>query len=173
MFLRLQYLQSRQFLVSITMTAPYQSLECLAAKGTHAIPSLDFLRLRWFLHADNPKDCISILQDAKNADSPQEPYSTDHPINQKPATLPPVSSMIISVDMLDQYQSDWIDAHEPHADPDDFPDQDDAMCPKFDSDDCLQRCCGQDRPGPGPRLELIAKEDHFISIGDYIDTVHA
>jgi hypothetical protein len=154
------------------MTAPYQSLELLATKGTNAIPSLDLLRLHWFLNYDNPNDCISVLQDAKYADSPQEPYSVDHPINQKPATHPPVSSMIISVDMLDQYQSNWIEAHEPHADPEDFSDQNYPMCPKFDSDGCLERCCGQDRPGPGPNLELVANEGHFLSIGDYVNTVH-
>lgn len=155
------------------MTAPYQSLECLAANGTHAIPSLDLLRLHWSLTSDNPNECISILQDAKNADSPHEPYSIEHSINQKPATHSPVSSITISVYMLDQYKSDWIEAHEPHADLDDFSDQNDPMCPKFDSDDCLQRCCGQDRPGPGPRLELVANEGQFISIGHYVNTVHA
>lgn len=74
--------------------------------------------------------------------------------------------------MLNQYQSDCIEAHEPHTDPGDFSDQNDPMCPRFDNDDCLKRCCGQDRPGSGPCLELVAKKGHFISIGDYINTVH-
>jgi hypothetical protein len=155
------------------ITAPYQSLEHLAAEGIHAVPSLDFLRLRWSLTSDNPHDCISILEDAKNAHSSQEPYSIDHPINQQPATHPPVSSMTISIYMLDQYESDWIDAHQPHADPEDFEDQNDPMCPKFDSDGCVNRCCGQDRPGPGPRLELVAKTGEFVSINQYVNTVHA
>jgi hypothetical protein len=155
------------------MTPPYQSLEHLAAEGTDAIPSLDFLRLRWSLTSDDPNECISILQDAKDAHSPQEPYSVDHPINKRPATHPPVSSMTISVDILDQYQSDWIEAHQPHADPEDFEDQNDPMCPRFDSDGCVNRCCGQDRPGTGPRLELVAKEGQFVSIGHYVNTVHA
>jgi hypothetical protein len=97
------------------MMAPYQCLEQLAAQGIHAVPSLDFFRLRWFLTSDNPHDCISILQDSGNALSSQEMYSIDHPINQQPATYPPVSSMTISIDMLDQYESDWIDAHQPGA----------------------------------------------------------
>jgi hypothetical protein len=157
----------------MTMTPPYQSLEQLAAKGVHAIPSLDFFRLRWSLTSNNPNECISILQDAKDARFPQEPYLVDHPINQQPATHPPVSSITISIDMLDQYESDWIDAHKPHADPEDFEFQNDPMCPKLDSDDCVNRCCGQDRSGPGPRLELIATGGEFISIGYYVNTVHA
>jgi hypothetical protein len=155
------------------MTAPFQSLEGLVAEGINAIPSLDFFRLRWRLTSDNPNDCIFILQDAKDADSSLEPYSADHPVNRKPATHPPVSSMIISIYMLDEYRSDWIDAHQPHADPEDFEDQNDPMCPRFDSDGCVDRCCGEDRPGPGPRLELVAKDSEFISIGNYVDTVHA
>ena len=155
------------------MTARYQSLEHLAAKGTHAIPSLDFLRLHWFLTSDNPNDCIFILQDAKDAQSAQKPYTADRPINQQPATHPPVSSMNISIDLLDQYQSDWLDAHGPHADADDFHDQNDPMCPKFDSEGCLSRCCGQDRPGPGPRLEIVADDGQFVSIGMYVNSVHA
>jgi hypothetical protein len=75
--------------------------------------------------------------------------------------------------MLDGYRSDWIDAHQPHADPESFEDQNDTMCPRFDRDGCVNRCCGEDRPGPGPRLELVAKDGEFISIGNYIDTVHA
>jgi len=154
------------------MTNSYQSLEYLAAKGTHAIPSLDLLRLHWSLTSDNPNDCIIILEDAKNSQSRQDPYSADHTINQQPATHPPVSSMSISVDLLDQYQPDWIDAHEPHADPDDFPNQDDHLCPIFDDENTITRCCGQDRPKPGPRLELLAPKGHFVSIRQYINTVH-
>jgi hypothetical protein len=157
----------------IAMMAPYESLEHLATKDIHAVPSLDFFRLRWSLPSDNPHDCIAILEDAKNALSSQEPYSIDHPINQQPATHPPFSSLTISVYMLEEYQSDWIDAHKPHADPDDFEDQNDPMCPKFDSDGYVNRCCGQDRPGPGPRLELVAKEGQFVSVGQYVNTVHA
>jgi hypothetical protein len=156
----------------MTMTPQYQGLEHLAAEGIHAIPSLDFFRLRWSLTSDDPYDCISILQDAKDALSPQESYSIEHPINQQPATHPPVSSITISVDMLDQYESDWIDAHQPHADPEDFEDQSGLMCPRFDSDGCVNRCCGQDRPGPGPRLQLVAKDGEFVSIGYYVNTVH-
>jgi hypothetical protein len=158
--------------VRMRMTPQYQSLEHLSNKGIHAAPSLDFFRLRWSLISDSPNDCISILQDAKNAFSLQEPYSIDHPINQLPATHPPVSSMTISIDMLEQYQSDWIEAHQPHADPEDFEDQNDPMCPKLDSDGCVERCCGQDRPGPGPRLELVAKDGEFVSIGLYVSIVH-
>jgi hypothetical protein len=155
------------------MMTQYQILEHLAAKGIHAVPSLDFFRLRWSLTSDDPHDCISILEDAKNVRSPQEPYAADLPINKRSATHPPVSSMIISVYMLDEYESDWIDAHQPHADPEDFEDQTDAMCPKFDSDGRVERCCGQDRPGPGPRLQLVAKDGEFVSIGLYVNTVHA
>jgi hypothetical protein len=155
------------------MMASYQSYERLAAEGISVIPSLDFFRLRWRLTSDNPNDCISILQDAKNTDSPLVLYSADHPINQQPATYVPVSSMITSIYMLDEYCSDWIDAHLPHADPEDFDDQNDPMCPKFDSHGWLNRCCGDHRPGPGPRLELVAKDGEFISIGNYVKTVHA
>jgi hypothetical protein len=155
------------------MMASYQSYERLAAEGISVIPTLDFFRLRWRLTSDSPNDCISILQDATKADSPLVLYSADHPINQQSATHPPVSSMIISIYMLDEYRSDWIDAHQSHADPEDFDDQNDPMCPKFDSDGWLNHCCGENRPGPGPRLELVARDGGFISIGDYVKTVHA
>jgi hypothetical protein len=155
------------------MTTPYQSFDDLVGEGMSVMPSLDFFRLRWRLTSDDPNECISILRDAKDAYSTLEPFSADHPINQQPVTHPPVSSMTIYIYMLDEYQFDWIDAHQPHADPDDFDDQTDPMCPSFDSDGCVNRCCGENRPGPGPRLELVAQDGGFISIGNYVDIVHA
>lgn len=65
---------------------------------------------------------------------------------------------------------DWVDSHEPHAFPDQFDEQ--AGPPRFDAQGRVKRCCGEDRPGPGPRLEIVAKDGSFVTAGQFVNTVH-
>ncbi|KAK6002720.1 hypothetical protein QM012_001470 [Aureobasidium pullulans] len=144
------------------MSTAYPSYESLVAAGSRPIASPTFLRIRWFLRSDETSQSIFILDDPTDLDSSEEPYSSTHLICGTALTCPAVSSIIVSVDSLDEYANDWIEAHEPHASPD-----------QFDEQGRVQRCCGEDRPGPGPRLEIVAEGGSFVTVGQFVDTVHS
>lgn len=138
----------------------YEALLAAKPKAPAGATSLDFLRLRWTLGSDSLYSSITILKDATNANSPQEPYSPTHPVSQSALTSPPVSALIVSIEILDDYATKWIEVHREHAEPEDSPDHNDEL---FDAEGILEHCCGQDRPGPGLRLEIVA--DDLVTIG--------
>jgi hypothetical protein len=132
------------------------------------------MRLRWFLSNCDPPSAtaINVIRDATDSDSLQEPYSSTHPISQLPLTDPPVSSITVSIYVLDEYAQEWVSVHREHADPeeDDCPDHDAA---RFDAEGEVEYCCNQDRPGPGPQIEVVEKElGAFVTIGDFVEAVH-
>lgn len=130
--------------------------------------SLDFFRLRWSLKSDSLRASIAILQDASDANSPSEPYSPAHPVSQTALTSPPVSALTVSIEILDDYATKWIEVHREHAEPDESPDHSGE---RFDAQGIIEHCCGQDRPGPGPCLEVIA--DRLVTIGQFVEAVRA
>lgn len=58
----------------------------------------------------------------------------------------------------------------PHAFPDQFDEQ--AGPPRFDAQGRVEYCCGEDRPGPGPQLEIVAEEGHFVTVGQFMNILH-
>ena len=144
---------------------------------TNPPSSLDFFRLRWQLQSPNPTESITILQDAQDANSTQEPYSSTHPISQAPLTNPPVPSITISLEALDEYAAKWIWVHGQHAQQNPAaspsPDHNTNRTSHFDSQGTLSYCCSEPRPGPSPRIEIIATQPGgFVTIGEFIDVVH-
>lgn len=76
------------------------------------------LRLRW--RAWDPMESIRVLEDATDANSPQQPYGlATHPIAAEPLTLQPVSSMVVYITSLDMWEECWLTEHGTHADLDD------------------------------------------------------
>lgn len=136
-------------------------------KASAGATSLDFFRLRWSLKSDSLRNSIAILQDATDANSPSEPYSPAHPVSQSALTSPPVSALIVSIEILDDYATRWVEVHCEHAEPDDSPDHSDE---RFDAQGIIEHCCGQDRPGPGPQLEVVT--DGLVTIGQFVEAVH-
>jgi hypothetical protein len=132
--------------------------------------SLNFFRLRWHLQSPNPTSSITVLQDALDANSLQESYSPVHPIAQAPLTNPPVLSITISVESLDEQAAKWTWVHSQHAA--DSPDNH-TQGSRFDAQGILQHCCGEARPAPSPMLQVVASQPgRFVTIGDFIDVVH-
>ncbi|KEQ61104.1 uncharacterized protein M437DRAFT_76678 [Aureobasidium melanogenum CBS 110374] len=70
----------------------------------------------------------------------------------------------------DNYAREWIEVHGLHADSDDF--DKDCEPPGFDSEGVVERCCGKDRPGKGPRLEVVAEAGHFVTVRQFVSLVH-
>jgi hypothetical protein len=146
----------------------FEDLKPAKPNEPRVVDSIDWYRLRWFLRSDDPASSIIVLQDPKNPNSAQTPYSPTHPVSQCALTNPPISAITISTDVLDDYSSDWIDAHR-HAEPEDSPDHDGE---RFDEYGYVEHCCQQDRPGPGPQIEIIAAPGEFVTIGRFIEVVH-
>jgi hypothetical protein len=132
--------------------------------------SIDLFRLHWFLRSDDLASSISVLEDPKDPNSTQTPYSPTHPVAQCALTNPPVSAITVSTDVLDDYSTDWTYTHNMHAEPEE-PDCDGSI-PRFDEEGRVEHCCQQDRPGPGPQIEVIAAPGEFVTIGRFIEVVH-
>jgi hypothetical protein len=133
------------------------------------VGSIDLYRLHWFLRSDDLASSISVLEDPKDPNSAQTPYSSTHPVSQCALTNPPVSAITVSTDVLDDYSVDWTYTHNMHAEPEDSPDHDGE---RFDEEGRVEHCCQQDRPGPGPQIEVIAAPGEFVTIGLFIEVVH-
>jgi hypothetical protein len=120
--------------------------------------SLNFFRLRWHLQSPNPTSSITVLQDALDANSLQGAYSPAHPIAQAPLTNPPVLSITISVESLDEHAAKWTWVHSQHVHQRtaDSPNDDRTRNSHFDAQGILQHCCGEPRPGPSPALQVVA-----------------
>lgn len=137
----------------------------LQAAGKLVSSSVGFLRLRWFFRTP-ASAAISVLDSAVDPNSPQRPfYDPDtgavHPVAIEPATEPPVSSIQITIRPLELHAESWGDGHNQH---------DGAV---WDDDYRRVRCCGEDIPGPGPRLAIAGTgPDGVVTVGDYVGAAH-
>jgi hypothetical protein len=83
----------------------YPTYESLRKSGGCS-PSVDFVRLRWYL-SGHISAKIHVLESAFDATSPQSPYQPSpdsdsfHPISALPVSYPPVSSITVTVGLLD------------------------------------------------------------------------
>ena len=111
-----------------------------------------------------------MLSSAFSSTSSPSPYqSADdgfQPISDSPVSSPPVSSITVTVRCLDSRSDDWDDAHH-----DCLPD-DKTVVTLPDGTEQTTRCCGEDRPGPGPSVTVTASRQPFVTIHDYIMVVH-
>lgn len=146
------------------MAAPrleYPTYEDLVQSRRGVRCSLDVLRLRWVVNGRT-----YVLQDATNPESTQEPYQqsdyTTHPISASALTDPPISCIIVSIHALNEYEDDWLDSHEPHAD---------TGLGHYRNEELID-CCGENRPGPGPTLLVQVPPASFLTIGRFIEVVH-
>lgn len=133
---------------------------------------------RLYCNLEGPlPETLEVLDTERNADAPKEPYCQTtnpviwHSISQEPLTTPTASSVSVVIDDWEQYEDNWLDAHEPHADPEN------ELCEfgQLDgegSDMKLLRCCGTDRPREIQPLFVKASAKPFVTIHDYVSAVH-
>lgn len=153
----------------------YPTYEWLQKSG-RCRPSIDFVRLRWYLSGPISAK-IHVLESASDATSPQSPYQPSpnldsfHSISASPISDPPVSSITVTVSVLDNWTESWEDVHIHCAEP-----ERERVTTLPDGTKQLERCCGTDRPGPGPSLTVTAghgdSNPGFVTIHDYIMAVH-
>ncbi|QPH06532.1 hypothetical protein C2857_005064 [Epichloe festucae Fl1] len=147
----------------------------MSSASRHLIfPSPEAQRLRWTLPAPLTS-AISVLDNAQNPDGPREPYfqesrSTWHPISEEPMSYPLQSSITVEIYQLDVWEHQWEEYHE-HADPND------SDCVFAPSDDEgpgeLLECCGEQRPKVPPPVVVTASNKEYITVHDYVSTVHS
>lgn len=145
--------------------------------------SKDARLILWTL--DSPlTEAISVKQPGKfDPDNPvTEPYylgpGSWHPLSQSPLTTPKISSVTIRVDPLDDWEYTWLENHRDHADPGcnndqvrfgSLPDPDEY---EREREVHLLMCCGTERPrNKGTKLLVQATGD-FLTVHDFLSTVH-
>ncbi len=153
----------------------YPTYEWLQKSG-RCRPSVDFARLRWYLSGPILAK-IHVLESAFDATSPQSPYQQSpdsdsfHSISTSPISYPPVSSITVTVGLLDNWAESWEDVHIHCAEP-----ERERVTTLPDGTKHLERCCGTDRPGPSPSLTVTAGGGDlgpgFVTIHDYVTAVH-
>jgi hypothetical protein len=62
-----------------------------------------------------------------------------------------------------------MEVHEVRAEPEDSPE---TSGERFDTNGWVDRCCDQDRPGPGPQIKVVAELGSLVTIGQFIKAVH-
>ncbi|CEJ82304.1 hypothetical protein VHEMI02375 [[Torrubiella] hemipterigena] len=115
-------------------------------------PTPGFLSLRWNFKQGPLSDVIKVLADATDANSDQAPWADKdgkfHDVSELSISDPPISSIRLSVDVLDR-----------DADADENGDNE-AADEEDDSED------------KGPSLEVKSSSKPFVTIGDYVAAVH-
>jgi hypothetical protein len=149
--------------------------------------SSDARRLKWALEGPL-NSAIEVMHGMKyDPDIQTEPYgdqttsSTNwHPISRSPLTDPKVSSVIIHIDSVEEWEEHWLefhrDCHDPdekRGDPEEFrfgvlPDYN----PESDEEVHLLRCCRADRPRKKGETLLVKATGAFLTIHDYLSVVH-
>lgn len=147
--------------------------------------SPDAKRLKWAV--DGPLDsAIEVMQSMKyDPDIPTEPYGDKvasttiwHPISRSPLTDPKVSSVIVHIANVEDWEYQWLEFHRfcHHLDDNgedhnefffgDLPDYD----PDSDKEDevHLLRCCRADRPRKKGQTLLVKATGAFLTIHGYL-----
>lgn len=177
-------------------TQPLQSYEDIRRAQAPFTLSSDTKRLVWSLDGDLATS-IHVARDG-NCQEPYEPYfseiTTDdsadtwHPVSKSALTEPKISSVIVKVSLLEDWEDEWLECHRGCVEMDEEEYyKDDPMVtigelPDYDSEEDepgprhLLRCCGSERPrGKNATLEVKAGVhlgEEFVTIHDYLSAVH-
>ncbi|KAK4102272.1 hypothetical protein N658DRAFT_409271, partial [Parathielavia hyrcaniae] len=134
-------------------------------------------RIRWTLNG--PLEiAITVARDQLfDPDEVAEPYHQGHPFAQAPLTKPKVSSLKVYIHTLDDWDYFWMEIHRDHTDPDATYDPAEDLygsLPGMDGNEHLILCCGEKRPWGRQTQGLVVKAatGHFVTIHDFISTVH-
>lgn len=176
---------------SPSSSQPIPSFETLlhaARTGTGPLPRLTRNARRLFWTLQGPMFASVFVLDADiNPDAPRDPYfqradpdeAIWHPISREPLTEPKISSVLVTVDDLEDFPGFWLDGHEPHADPN----SDDCVFGRSGADGPegaedgdgeleLLRCCGTELPRDIPPLLVEATQGPYVTVHDYVTAVH-
>ncbi|KAF2154940.1 hypothetical protein K461DRAFT_276109 [Myriangium duriaei CBS 260.36] len=167
--------------MSATAASP-ASYEALYEIGSHKLvsyprSSIATLALRW--KAFGPlSDCVEVAVDPKDPNSTRRPFITGtmlDTIADESLTEPPISSITVVQEQLNDAPQYFVDEHIPHADDDNPAVEWRPAKPPHHGDrenKLLMQCCGEQRPRGSPRLTINASSKAFVTIGDFVLAVH-
>lgn len=153
--------------------------ESLQESGRLFGSTVDFCRVRWCLRGTTSIPAsVSMVQDPyhpNNAPFKLDAYQSDtstHPISERSLTASPCSLIELSIDILNEYTSNWRYIHKQHTTASErgvrFARQD-PMDPQVEEyPGTLVHCCGEDVPGPGPTLKVQAPPGTALTIAYFI-----
>jgi hypothetical protein len=98
-----------------------------------------------------------------------------HAISAAPVTQPPVTNLFVEVWQFQQWEYDWEDRHIKDLDRIFRNDSGEETTDSADEDGNpydLIRCCGSNRPPEPVKLEVRASHKPFVTIHDYLATIH-
>lgn len=169
--------------------AQYPTFEELFSRDVNPYPTLNAVRLVWSFSGGSLETSLSVMASAYNTDV-LEPYfqptaggGSWHVISQSPLTQPPVSSVVATVDDLEIWESDWMDFHRNHSDPDVHSESEDLHygdLPDYNPEEDeepphLLVCCGTDRPrhkAGGVLVTPSASGQGFVTVHDYVTIMY-
>ncbi|KAI2631342.1 hypothetical protein GGS26DRAFT_557401 [Hypomontagnella submonticulosa] len=170
-----------------TSNSELPAYEELRATGQVVTPSIDFLRLRWYFNGPIEAS-IHVLEDATDPTSSQTPYRTtitttspdgqthqiiqEHGISSSSISAKPISSIKVTILMLDDWECAWEEAHEPEENESAVYTEDGP-----EGERKLIQCCGEGRPyykssPPSCLVKASGKSKPFVTIHDYVTAVH-
>ncbi|KAF2148103.1 hypothetical protein K461DRAFT_283176 [Myriangium duriaei CBS 260.36] len=154
--------------------------------GRPVLTSIGMLHIRWKVFG-LLSESIEIAHDARDPSSVCRPYTSTDSLVRKPATEPPVSSLQVEVDgpresvsyfLRGHYEdgaedAEWVRAPTPTDE--ELVRARDGMFRWGDDGqgNVLVRGCSVQRPQVPPMVTITASEHPYVTIGDYVDTVHA
>ncbi|KFY00414.1 hypothetical protein O988_03318 [Pseudogymnoascus sp. VKM F-3808] len=170
----------------------YPTFSELCSRHVKPYPTLAAVRIVWSFRGGSLETSLSVMAAAYNIDV-LEPYFQQsvgrgsntpwHVVSKSPVTHPPVSEIRVNVFDLDIWESDWLDFHENHSDPD-FHTESDTLSygtlPDYDPENDkepphLLKCCGTDRPRGkevGVLVTASPSGPGFVTVHEYVTTVH-
>lgn len=170
----------------------YPTFSELCSRDVMPYPTLAAVRLVWSFSGGSLETSLSVMASAYNIDV-LEPYfqqtvgggsgSPWHVVSKSPLTHPPVSAITATVGDLELWESDWLDFHENHSDPDSYTESENlkyGTLPDYDPENDrdpphLLKCCGTDRPRGKEGGVLVTASPSgpgFVTVHEYITTVH-
>lgn len=170
----------------------YPTFSELRSRDVMPYPTLAAVRLVWSFSGGSLETSLSVMASAYNIDV-LEPYfqqtvgggsgSPWHVVSKSPLTHPPVSAITATVDDLELWESDWLEFHENHSDPDSYTESENlkyGTLPDYDPENDrdpphLLKCCGTDRPRGKEGGVLVTASPSgpgFVTVHEYITTVH-
>lgn len=155
-------------------TSPLPTFEELLSKRQAMRTTDDAKRLFWYLQ--DPQDAaIFVMRQPRDFEGPREAYcqrtlagtTTRHAISEASLFEPAVSSITVKTPLTDEATIDWEDQHQ-HAEP-----GTEGLwgCVFGDRGELLE-CCGESRPAPDAPVIVAASTKPYVTVHDYISTLH-
>lgn len=165
------------------MAGPYPSYEELWANSRNSKIFNDaFKRVYWPLDGSFP-DSFRVMKTARGAHDEMEPFrhadGAWHEIALLPLTEPKISSIDVTLPMLDEYEGQWVNQHQELCQDGEYipleerEEVGDDVWGEDSESEFLVRCCGEDRPRDkrDQKVTVLPSDGRdFVTVHDYLSS---